>query len=74
MVTTYGALMRRTAQALEAEEGPNAAYTAHALMSYLTGKAAVNSSKIQRGSVCGPDGERPWPLRTTICIWTSGAG
>ena len=38
MVTTYGALMRRTAQALEAEEGPNAAYTAHALMSYLTGK------------------------------------
>lgn len=38
MVTTYGALMRQTAKALEAEEGPSAAYTAHALMSHLTGK------------------------------------
>lgn len=38
MVTTYGALMRRTAHELEAEEGDRAAYTAHALMTYLTGK------------------------------------
>ena len=38
MVTTYGALMRQTAQALEAEEGPRADFTARALMTYLTGK------------------------------------
>ena len=38
MVTTYGALMRQTARALEAEEGPRADFTARALMTYLTGK------------------------------------
>lgn len=38
MVTTYGALMRRTAHDLEQEEGPRAAFTARALMTYLTGK------------------------------------
>lgn len=38
MVTTYGALMRRTAHAMEAEEGPRADFTARALMTYLTGK------------------------------------
>ena len=38
MVTTYGALMRQTARALEAEEGHRAEFTARALMTYLTGK------------------------------------